>query len=408
MPSKWMWKGEQQTEPPSLNTLTQRATRFRAKAGCLKWGRKGHADKKDKYILSLLPEECKRPEVNSTKSMTQDPDIKFRNLDLDSSNKEKNKDEDEPESPVVASSRHSSLVQEEHDDRPRASNSNIKRQLGGGSTVDPASRPRRRRKQEPQETTREIGSEDESQSADVAADRHSAQLPTSKLTRRSSREASRTTTVTYQEVDEEAERQFRGTDSDQDISENLTVESDEQPRARTTANSLSAGNLLPSSSTRSRELSGTLARYAIEMVDDTEPMYDAAFQAKGDAALAKERPDYRYMSPHGRVTDVRDRANIRRALELTCIDFSQRRGHAFPSHLLELSHNESYASQHRQIQGEFKRIWCGEQPAPSLYRLPAWTGTFGGWKVPRRNKEAKALQEAMLHAERLAARLGSS
>lgn len=126
---------------------------------------------------------------------------------------------------------------------------------------------------------------------------------------------------------------------------------------------------------------GVLAQYVLEMVDDTEPMYEVKFQAETQAALGLQNPDYRYETPYGRVTDIRDRASIRRALELTCIDYCQRRGHSVPKDLLAECHNESYMSQYRHIQAEFDRVWNGDQPV-DLYCLPAWTKGFDKWKVP--------------------------
>lgn len=46
---------------------------------------------------------------------------------------------------------------------------------------------------------------------------------------------------------------------------------------------------------------GILAQYVHEMIDDTEPMYEAKFQAETQAALALPNPDYRYKTPHGSV-----------------------------------------------------------------------------------------------------------
>lgn len=123
------------------------------------------------------------------------------------------------------------------------------------------------------------------------------------------------------------------------------------------------------------EVTGVLRQYVIETAVDRKPTYETSFQAESRAVLALQKPDYRYMTPWGRVTDIRDRANIRRALELTCIDFCQRRGHAVPRDLLANHHNESYMSQYRRIQALFDRIWMGKHRV-NLYCLPAWTKGF--------------------------------
>jgi len=143
---------------------------------------------------------------------------------------------------------------------------------------------------------------------------------------------------------------------------------------------------------------GILAQYVLEMIDDTEPMYDAKLQAETQAALALPNPDYRYKTPHGRVSDLRDRASIRRALELTCIDFCQLRGHPVPQDLLAECHNQSYMSQYRHVQAEFDRVWNGDQPV-ELYCLPAWTKSFDKWKVPGGSSRGAQLKHGAVYPD---------
>lgn len=145
-------------------------------------------------------------------------------------------------------------------------------------------------------------------------------------------------------------------------------------------------------------VNGVLAQYVLEMLDDTEPMYKVEFQAETQAALGLQNPDYRYETPHGRVTDARDRASIRRALELTCIDYCQRRGHPVPKDLLAECHNESYMSQYRQVQADFDRVWNGDQPV-GLYCLPAWTKGFDKWKVPGRSGRGAQLKHGAVYPD---------
>lgn len=59
--------------PPRKGTINQRAQRFRTKAGCIMWGQREGTNRKNAKILSYLPESCKDPTVNSTKT--------FRDLD---------------------------------------------------------------------------------------------------------------------------------------------------------------------------------------------------------------------------------------------------------------------------------------------------------------------------------------
>ena len=50
-----------------VGTINQRAQRFRGEAACITWGNREGTAKKNKYILSLIPNWCKDPAVNSTK-----------------------------------------------------------------------------------------------------------------------------------------------------------------------------------------------------------------------------------------------------------------------------------------------------------------------------------------------------
>jgi len=61
-------------EPPTLYTLTQRTSLFRAKAGYRMWDTEAGSKKRGRRVLSLLSAECKKPEVNSTWNLAQDPD----------------------------------------------------------------------------------------------------------------------------------------------------------------------------------------------------------------------------------------------------------------------------------------------------------------------------------------------
>ena len=127
-------------------------------------------------------------------------------------------------------------------------------------------------------------------------------------------------------------------------------------------------------------VTGVAALYVDDNIDDTDPFYETEFQAETDAVLAYSN-DYRFVTPNARRTAKRDRAYIRRALQLTAIDFCDRRGHALPQEFLTEYTNESYISQQRRIQKEFNRVWSGMLPAPNLYCLPAWHTEFRSWKV---------------------------
>lgn len=191
------------------------------------------------------------------------------------------------------------------------------------------------------------------------------------------------------EVDQETDQ-----DSENDDSEQLTTAELENNHALARCAGAALDNAVDYYD--QVEVTGVLRQYVIEMAVDRKPTYEACFQAESRAALALQKPDYRYMTPWGRVTDIRDRANIRRALELTCIDFCQRRGHAVPQDLLANHHNESYMSQYRRIQAFFDRIWMGEHRV-KLFSLPAWTKGFGRWRVPGNSIRGEELYHGCQH-----------
>ncbi|KAK4694551.1 hypothetical protein P7C71_g3050, partial [Lecanoromycetidae sp. Uapishka_2] len=118
------------------------------------------------------------------------------------------------------------------------------------------------------------------------------------------------------------------------------------------------------------------------------PPEEVVEESEDDASVAEtdsdpEEGDYRHIDPIDRPTDAKDQATIRRALELTRIDFFEKTGKVVPQHLAEEFCYESYASQHKRIQEVYKehRKWFAT--TPKLYRLPAWKDKFSKWKVLR-------------------------
>jgi len=94
-----------------------------------------------------------------------------------------------------------------------------------------------------------------------------------------------------------------------------------------------------------------------------------------------EDGDYRYIDPIGRASDGNDQATIQRALELTRIEFFDKTGNVVPQSLAVDFCYESYASQHRRIQEDYRKYRKGFLDAPKLFRLAAWKGGFSKWKV---------------------------
>lgn len=379
-------KGRRWVKPPSLNALTQRASRFRAKAGCLSWETNAGTENKNKYILSLLPEECKKPEVNSTKAITKDLNKKQAQVELVAVNKGKFqqkrrkakrtkepevKDEGDTPNPIPAQSSPGPEIlgterkrKRSMPEKPKISGQNYdtKRMLSGKRRKADAGTP-------------------------MLGDKKRADgLPEIMPTRRSSRRATRTA-VAYQESEDEGEAQPSDIDTKKEQTPQrhqtgLMITPNRSPAAR-----ISAREPQVTASLKSCAPTGIVARYVIDVDDNPKPAYDADFVLESEAALNQDKADLRYRTP----TDAAERAHIRRALELTCIDFCALKGHAAPGDLLITYHHESYESQHRRIQKEFDRLWCGAKRAPMLYRLPAWTGSVGDWRVPKDDEQGQIL-----------------
>lgn len=443
MPSTYTVKGKVRNDPPHLNALTQRARRFREKAGCLSWEKNAGTANRNNYLLSILPEECKKPRVNSTRSVAQDLDDQQRKVELASVNRgqfqnKRRKYNRTPEAEVNNQSEERKLIPAElslgiqHSEaangnqsspeqrltimttrkRSYAStgNPNAAGQSAPPTTNDSHSNPRKRRIQE---ASRDHDSEYEVQhlpsakrqkaaiGADVSDDNGVLERPGVIPARRSSRRITSTARSSYLSVEDEEDTSASESDTEEThISRGRKVQSTgsaNQPSLEEGETEIQA----PPSKV-SGPIVGVLAQYVIEMDSDDEPMYDEQFQTETAATLAKTK-DYRFITPIGRATDSRDRAYIRRALELTCIDFCDRRGHAVPNDLLTEHHNESYMSQQRHIQKEFSRIWCGADAAPSLYCLNAWTAGFSQWRV--RSGKGQNLMAKLLKGEKMTAKL---
>ena len=117
-----------------------------------------------------------------------------------------------------------------------------------------------------------------------------------------------------------------------------------------------------------------------------DPKDDTTFQIERYAGISNG--DYRYIAPTGPGTGPEDILAIRNALRLTEVDYFQQllQQTGTPS-LPSLDPTgkrqlECYATQCYRIQKAFSHVWPGPQPAPMLYRLPAWKSGFENWQVP--------------------------
>lgn len=112
----------------------------------------------------------------------------------------------------------------------------------------------------------------------------------------------------------------------------------------------------------------------IDVNDDHDSDSDDSSMPETDSD--PEEGDYRHIDPIDRPTDAKDQATIRRALELTRIDFFQKTGNVVPQNLANDFCYESYASQHKHIQEVYREHRKYFAHTPKLYRLPAWKYGF--------------------------------
>ena len=70
-PNSYVMDGDRVCLDPCLDGIPRC---IRKLAGCLSWESKGGTEERNKYLLSITPEDCKKPEINSTQSILIDLD----------------------------------------------------------------------------------------------------------------------------------------------------------------------------------------------------------------------------------------------------------------------------------------------------------------------------------------------
>lgn len=120
------------------------------------------------------------------------------------------------------------------------------------------------------------------------------------------------------------------------------------------------------------------------------PDIDMHFKSEVAAGIA--RGDFRYVAPCGNLTDFEDKWNLNRSLELTRVDCFHYTAQMPPTVIWDNNQRECYASHYRRIQEFFERIWESPESAPALYCLPEWHAGFENWAAPDcRGKELEAV-----------------
>ena len=134
----------------------------------------------------------------------------------------------------------------------------------------------------------------------------------------------------------------------------------------------------------------TLSLSRLPSLEEWVPELDTNFQLEAQWHLDNES-DYRFKAPK----TSNDVASLQQALEITRMDFWIRNPRQTYPPDLSQHKRESYGSQHRRLQHAFSRICreVGNEPAPELYRLPAWMFGFAPyywtpstWGVDKRSR----------------------
>ena len=128
-----------------------------------------------------------------------------------------------------------------------------------------------------------------------------------------------------------------------------------------------------------------------------DPDVDEEFQTETQEGIAAG--DYRYFAPQDHGWEEEDQEAISRALELTRIQYSELKGHSVPGDFSQYRY-ESYASQWRRIQDNFKTVWTLFSEPRELYRLAKWRKGFSNWKVKKNDVEGMALLAKLEEGER--------
>ena len=377
---------------------------IRELARCLSWESKGGTEERSKYLLSITPEDCRKPEINSTKSIPVDLNEQQRNeLAAVSWDQHQNKG--------LKNRGAESLESEQDSNLPRSypPNSHLHQNLArinafsnlqvsvhtSSPIVEFTQIVANSAIQIPQKRTIQKASYTldlyyQKSNQDVALTSRKAKMDKA----RASPKVKHAMTSSEKREERFAKRNVRiemgGSQARPEVFEDSGVTKSSSSLSELSDFSqfseiselLGIAQALEANEDSEPEepVTGVAALYVADNIDDTDPFYEAGFQAETNAVLAQNH-DYRFVTPNAKTTAKRDRAHIRRALELTAIDFCDRRGHALPQEFLTEYTNESYISQQRRIQKEFNRVWSGMLPASKLYCLPAWHTEFRSWKV---------------------------
>ena len=414
--------------PPRYGTVGMRATRFRLQAGLLTWKRRMGSDARNAKILSFIPDECKDPKVNSTRSFRdltpfeQDaiakvlrgsaPNRARKAKGVEQKNKEientgENCDgfgvddgfevpnsEDDSTGVLAPGFADNSLSQSNNKSRPykdRDSDSS-----GNDSDRHLIKRQRihvsgKGLKTLPKHIINSFGSKGSS---------HRGAMPSRQARKKPavieiSDDEMGTVNNEENASDDEGSRKRRdGSDPEgHEDSENEPEESQSTLRAQspppTYLDQDEADAILSND-----PLTARLANAAsITRQTNRSTRRPSTIPTWIQETTGK---DFRIIVPNAFPETAEDNiAAIQDALELTRIDFFNKTGWRPRPSLIEEHKDQSYTMQHHALQQELAKAWRGKERVPELYLMPRWEKSFRNWKV-----EEEEAQELYLESKK--------
>ena len=410
-------------EPPRGGTINQRAQRFRTRAACIAWNNRAGTATKNAFILSLIPDEYKAADVNSTrdfrdlddgeiKAVNTQNKVKLTKVARNAKDAGKNKKATKGIAKVKKASKGTSkakkaqtgdLVDDDDFLADVESDEDAEPPLKRAPSQKKTSNPRSARAARTSKSTSNVASDaalvlysndscpvsgsSSGQIQDISEDEQPARQEISLKHPTANTKRKREVDTHQQSRPSKrarVEQQPLPTSASRETSSSYTTwtESNAQSRrhegtANTTiAHTPSSANPPPSGRSSS----------AVNFNPDTD------MQFKSEVAAGIARGDFRYVAPCGNLTDFEDKWNLNRALELTRNDCFHYTGQMPPTVIWDNHQRECYASHYRRIQEFFERIWEAPESAPALYCLPEWHAGFENWTAPdRRGKELEAV-----------------
>ena len=379
--------------PPRVGTLSMRATRFRARAGCLSWTVKGDSDAKNNYMLSLMPAMCEQ--TNSTRyfrDLTKQEQVdseQGKGLRPNKARKEKREaaamaasatgsgdddgsdsedDVDSNENPSVTDAAPRQGMQSPGD-RGSVETSHqtpVSRKLADFHLQSPSVPHSDSRLHDQQVKRRRLPNDG---SSAVNTDREPS-LPDSVRVQRRGKAQSTRGRPSHTPSRKAIAREPSTSNTTHSMGRDAAAASN-YPFLSLPKNSNGAESKFPNWFIE-------VAQDAFGVPEMFNPDSPEFQQETRECVMAG---DYRYYAPvlDGKEADVEAISTVARALELSKMDYFAQTGRHPPRNLSTYGH-ESYASQFRRLNEMFVKEFEDEDSTRALYSLAPWKDGFAGWQ----------------------------